>query len=93
MYPTDLIPFHALYDHKEMMRVRLDYFSKKGYISRDKQSFIDGYGKVLENALVIRNLILKYNIRRKEDTVSSLNSLLEDMKASEIELLQKIFDV
>jgi hypothetical protein len=85
--------FHAMYDHKEMMILRLDFLLDRGYLSNEKADLIIAYGKVRDNALLIRNLILKYNISNRASTVDKIKELLLSTKTLETELLVKIFDL
>jgi hypothetical protein len=89
----DIRPFHAFYDHKNMMCARLAHFVKRGYISEGKREYIDGYEKVREWLLTVRNLVLKYNLNRAESELSGVDALLGEARTLEIELLKNIFEV
>jgi hypothetical protein len=89
----DIRPFHALYDHKAMMCKRLEYFSQKNYIPPDKQTPISEYGKIRDKAMIIRNMILKYNANPQTKILDALDKLLIETKIQEIELLREIFDI
>jgi hypothetical protein len=94
MYPSDIIPFHALYDHKEMMCKRLEYFFDKEYINQNKRQYAFEFEKeVRDKAVIIRNMILKFNLKRDNTVKDKLNSLLAETRAKEIELLKNIFDI
>jgi hypothetical protein len=93
MYPTDIIPFHALLDHKEMMARRIDYLLDKGHLSVDKSTSIEEYGRIREKSLKLRNLVMKYNIKQSEQTADSIHKAIADIKADEMLLLKNIFDV
>jgi hypothetical protein len=84
--------FHAMYDHKELMVDRLQYLLDNEYLDASKTSLIETYKQVRKNALIIRNVILKFNIKPASVTVSNIHTLLEKTKQHEIELLCNIFD-
>jgi len=84
--------FHAMYDHKEMMILRLKYLIDKGYLSSDKAELLTDYNKVRDNALGIRNLVLKYNVSNNDNTVTKIFELLDTTRTLEIEMLKGIFD-
>lgn len=85
--------FHALYDHKEMMIKRTSYFISKGYLNPEKSMFLIAYEKVRDNALAIRNMIIKYNIKRTNTIIDRVCNLLETTKEQETLLLKSIFDI
>jgi len=89
----DVRPYHAFCDHKAMMQERLEYFLKKGFISHEKSVLVEQYREVVGNLLVIRNMILKYNIKQRESAVSTLDALLSKTKEMEISCLKQIFSV
>jgi hypothetical protein len=56
--------FHAMYDHKEMMIKRVEYFVAKGYLGKDVLQPLEEYKTAVRNkAVIARNLIIKYNMR------------------------------
>lgn len=93
IYPIDFKPYHALYDHKEMMIKRMEHFIKKGYISESKSGYIAEYSRISDNAKRIRNLLLKYNIKKLDSILDTVKKLLMETKQAEIPLLKAIFDI
>jgi hypothetical protein len=85
--------FHAMYDHKEMMIKRMEYLVENGYIEKEKLLILKEYEIVKNNALSIRNLILKYNIQQKLSILHRVQALLSETKELEIKLLKVMFDV
>ncbi|MCL2427138.1 MAG: hypothetical protein FWD05_12480 [Oscillospiraceae bacterium] len=85
--------YHAMYDHKEMMLLRLNYLIKKGWLSGAKHDVVCKYSQVRNNMLIIRTLILKFNENKKEELKSRVQLLLSETKRLEIELLKQIFDI
>ncbi|MDR1181290.1 MAG: hypothetical protein LBL13_04875 [Bacteroidales bacterium] len=93
MYPTDLIPFHALYDHKEMMVKRIEYFLQHGYLNENKRSLLSDYDKIRDATRNIRNLIIKFNQKQDAKTVEQIYSLLRQTSSDEEKALKAIFDI
>jgi hypothetical protein len=85
--------FHAMCDHKEMMIKRLCHFLETGYINNDKIPQIELYTKVRDNVLIVRNIILKYNLINVIGKIEKIKTLLAETKELEIKLLKEIFDV
>jgi hypothetical protein len=85
--------FHAMYDHKEMMIKRMQYFLGKGYIAKDKTPQIESYIEVRDNALSIRNLVLKYNLTKSTREINKIKTLIEVTRPLEIDLLSGIFSI
>jgi hypothetical protein len=85
--------FHAMYDHKEMMLLRLKYLLDNNHLSADKVGLIEEYNKIRDNALLTRNLVLKYNMVNRKSTIEKIKELSRDSKNHEIKLLSEIFDL
>ena len=83
--------FHGLYDHKNMMLRRIEYFICKGFLVASKCQYLSSYSHVRDLSLMIRNLVLKYNITGKLSLIPKIKDLLEETKAIEFELLTKVF--
>jgi len=91
LFATEL--FHGLYDHKEMMLKRIEHFMSKGYLASEKALLLDEYTKVRDNALIIRNTVLKFNASKKADVLRKADLVLKATKNLEIRLLKEIFDL
>jgi len=85
--------FHGLYDHKEMMIRRIAYFIKNGYMSNEKLSLLTDYKEIRDKALIVRNLVIKYNINSDKKLISRISMLLTEMKVREIQLLKGVFSL
>lgn len=90
-FSTEL--FHGLYDHKEMMIKRVQHFISKGYLPKDKYLSIKKYYKIRDNALLIRNCVIKYNLRPSEELINKILELLKVTYDMEIPILYEIFDL
>ena len=57
----------SLFDQKEMMLVRLQFFYQKGYLTKvQKENFIQKTEAIIKNLEIIRNAILKNRVRYGE---------------------------
>jgi hypothetical protein len=94
MYPFDIIPFHALYDHKKMMYERILFLQKKGYLNTKNEELSTAYfDKVLHQSLIVRNLVLKFNTKRNMAIINTIKNFLISIRDAEIPILQDIFDI
>jgi hypothetical protein len=84
--------FHAMYDHKEMMVKRVKHFIKKGYLSDDVRPFLEQYMTTVRNKMqAVRNVVIKYNMKERVETLDHVKTTLPEIRNAEIELLEKIF--
>jgi ribosomal protein L19E len=83
-----------MYDHKQMMVTRIQYFMKKGYLSNDKTELLRRYEKEVRDKMqVVRNVVIKYNVARKGNVFETVSAMLPVIREAEVELLKQIFDV
>ncbi|WP_455715504.1 hypothetical protein [Anaerosporobacter sp.] len=90
----DYRTFHYFYQHKVLMRLRIQFFIEKGYVKRYKDfAILDEYLEIERKWLEVRNRILKYNIKPDymliERTISDINSL----KKHENKVLKHLLNV
>lgn len=85
--------YTSMCDHKEMMLKRIEYFLQKGYLGLDKAPLLNEYTKIRDAFINIRNLILKYNIKKDSAELNLVHKLLHETKSNELNLLSKIFDI
>ena len=83
--------YHALCDHKEMMLKRIKYLYERNYISAERFKYYPEYEIIRDNALAVRNLVLKYNLSKNISTLNRIPEILTSMKEHEFEVLNKIF--
>jgi hypothetical protein len=79
----------GLWDHKKIMKYRLIYLEKKGYLNKSKEYAIQ-YEKVESIADNLRLLNMKYNIVRKKEVLSSIINSLKIMKEVEYKILTQV---
>lgn len=76
----DYRTFHYFYQHKVLMRLRIQFFIEKGYLKSYKDhAILDEYLKIEQRWMFIRNRILKYNMKSDyiliKDTINDINHL------------------
>lgn len=85
----DMRAICSLLDHKVLMTRRLKYLHKNGYLICDYEK--EYYEAVEKSCLVLRNLVIKQNIRDcKCFQAEKLCVLLNEIKNREIEILSKV---
>lgn len=89
----DLRLIHALYDHKKMMVQRLEFLLRAGYIPEHRCNEIESYRKLANDAMIIRNKILKYNITGKKEIITKIPSQINEIREKEKLLLETVFQL
>jgi hypothetical protein len=86
--------FHAMYDHKEMMVKRMEYFVKKGYLADTVRPFVAQYETVVRDKMrSVRNAVIKYDMTLRTETLDYVRKTLPEIRSAETELLRQIFAV
>ncbi len=87
----DIRFFQLLYEHKLLMDMRVKFLINCGHIDQDKIN-VKKFEEIKDNAMILRNLVLKYNLSKKEGLLSSIHSRLCEIKAMDILLLSALLD-
>jgi hypothetical protein len=85
----DIRAFHLFWEHKLLMELRLKYMVDNSYLING-ESFICGYNSLSKQYLIIRNLVLKYNITHKHDILLRISQLLKLGLETERTLLNEL---
>ncbi|WP_042199095.1 hypothetical protein [Paenibacillus camerounensis] len=85
----DIRVFHLLWEHKKLMVMRLEYLHEISCLT-ESGDLIDKYKKLEKKSLIIRNLALRYEVSRKLDDLTKIESGLVEIMNSERELLEKL---
>ena len=85
--------FHGLYDHKNLMMKRVEYFVQKGYLNASKMSLLNELAEVKNKAMALRNRMIKSNIQGKLTEHESVFLLIDQMSELEVAVLKKVFDL
>ncbi len=76
----DIRPFHLLYEHKLLMDMRIKYMVGNGYLLNNNELVMD-FTLLKKKYLIIRNNVLKYNVRHDPKILSYIvNNLHENIK-------------
>jgi len=78
--------FHVIYDHKAAMQLRLEFLKKLGYLKSGEQTnkLDTMVSKLKDEAFVLRNMVLKYNINRRNSLLKSIMNKCEILKENDI---------
>lgn len=85
--------FHHFSDHKKSLRFLTKILYEHGVISEEYEN---EFGKLVKKALLIRDNIMKYRIRRRKidkETIEEFINILKEMKDSEIVLINKLLEL
>lgn len=84
----DIRPFHILYDHKKMMKIRLEYLYKINLFDNNVISEINSRNELLiEYSVILRNMVLKYNMRHNSNLLDRIKKKCENLKRADKALL------
>lgn len=85
----DYRPFHVIYDHKVLMKDRLQYMMDNNYIPND-HAILDDYEEVKKTVLFTRNSFLRASNKRDLSLLSKVKTHLMNAKEKEIEVLTRV---
>ncbi len=77
-YSLDVRPFHILWEHKVCMQARIQFLSDSGLIS-DKKKEIKLYQKLVHDAFLIRNKVLKVMVKYDVESVEHIQNMLDKL--------------
>lgn len=82
---------HLLYEHKALMKDRLQYLGYHGAIGKEKLAVcLTDYDEVVRTAFNLRSLAVKYSRNRDENIASKIRFGLEEIKSKEQEILARV---
>lgn len=82
--------FHVFYDHKKILRQRVNYLRESGYCCNSLLKDVD---QIVNEALIIRNCILKDMISGKNMGLINVYDKLYGLKVKERNLLLRTIDI
>lgn len=83
-YPIDTRPFHVLYDHKVMMKIRLEYLHKINVIDYNEFCILQERNNLLINSShIFRNMAIKYNTTHDFGLLHRIKEYCNSLKQSD----------
>ena len=80
----DIRFFHVLYDHKQIMALRLEYLLKSNYINKTAYKSLSVKNEELINlSLEIRNMVLKYNVSNSSVLLERIREKIPVLKKND----------
>lgn len=83
--------YAIMYEHKILLGEVCSYMADKGYLQND-ENFMPEVDIVREQCLVVRNLLIKYNMRGDKTNLVKSIKLLKDIRNREEELFEKMIN-
>ncbi|MNW44687.1 hypothetical protein D3C74_219260 [compost metagenome] len=80
-------PFQMIYDHKILMLERIDFMNQIGVLGESNQLKVR-YQTIADDALLARNLIIKYSLTKNEDNLKKVEVLIRRIQACEREAIE-----
>lgn len=87
----DIRPFHILYDHKKMMKIRLDCLIKMNTFDNRKIELIrEKNDSMIDRSLLLRNMVLKYNLKHSDDLLCKIKAECSSLQKCDYDLLSDL---
>ncbi len=87
----DMRIYRLIWEHKKVMRMRLEYLHSKGILSNENFEFYHNESMNLtEKCLLLRNIGMKYSISDNKKLLSSICSRFQEIKLLEKAMLEKL---
>ncbi|RJE89659.1 hypothetical protein D3P07_05320 [Paenibacillus sp. 1011MAR3C5] len=87
----DVRPLHILWEHKKMMTARIRYLQEQGALGEESAA-LEGYTRLEGEAMVLRNMLLKYFYSRNNGTLGDIANRLGPMQAAEKQVLSALVE-
>ncbi|MCI9142901.1 MAG: hypothetical protein HFH87_09810 [Lachnospiraceae bacterium] len=85
----DIRPFHNLYDHKKLMRMRVEYLLKKKFLSSDIK-IVFTFKEIEKKMDIVCKILLKIKVTNDIKLKNKVNSLLYEIQQMESEIIYSI---
>lgn len=84
---------HTIFEHKNIMILRLEYLRNKKHISPENSIIlIQSFQELREMAMQARNLQMKYRINNNASILEKIVSILNSMKTLEIQAITDLIE-
>lgn len=83
--------FHGFFDHKKLMVKRIEFMLEKNYLSDQVVLMLEQYRSVEKSALIIRNLVIKYNMTFNREILEKIILKLSSLRETEAAILEQMF--
>ena len=91
---TDRRMFHILYDHKILMKHRLEYLIKLNKYDNDRlDKVLNLNEKIIDKSAALRGLALKFNIKQSSATLQQLKDGLSVVKEQDMSMVKDIISI
>ena len=80
----DIRFFHLLFDHKQLMKYRLEYLFHHKYLTSDSYKLLNQKNNELINtSLQLRTMVLKYNLTKDSNLLDRILGIISALKKSD----------
>jgi hypothetical protein len=80
--------YHVLLDHKKCMHDRVRYLFANQYIN--DESICDRYADLVNDTMILRNLMLKYNIKKDKSLIEKIANKIDSIVMNERDVLEQL---
>lgn len=85
----DIRPFHVMYEHKMLMRMRVEYLLKKEL----HNNLIEKFAFLEEGYIALRNIVIKYNYTNNTKLINSIQGKLKEYMIIEEDVLGRFLEI
>lgn len=82
----DIRPFHVLWEHKKSILLKVMHFNKSLILDLSEDELKE-FDYIVNKALIIRNLFMKYSLTKNNELIDKMIDLLSDIKLREFKAL------
>ncbi|MEK8205408.1 hypothetical protein NST41_07425 [Paenibacillus sp. FSL L8-0696] len=87
----DIRPFHALWEHKKIMVMRIQFMIDNGYIIKSDK-ILENYKMIEKKSLSHRNLFIKYNFTKDIAIINRIIEGIDEIVVLENELIPSLLN-
>jgi len=87
----DMSNLHAIYDHKKLMHMRINFMLENKYLKTDT-SILKEFGDIEHQALQLRNLYIKYLLSNDSLLIKKAITICKQIEEKEQELMPILID-
>ncbi len=88
----DIRSIHLFWEHKKCMNLRIKYLYEKGYIDKSITDF-NNYSEIEKKLLIARTLMQKYRIKKDNQLLNNIISILDEAETKERALLLQLLEL
>lgn len=87
----DIRPFHALWEHKKLMVLRIKYMYDTGILKKDSE-LLQSYINIETTSIIHRNMMIKYEFTRDLELTKKIIQQMNEIEQRERQLIPNMLE-